>query len=133
MPKGNKFDFSENQIFGKFELFCRRVTKLMDLFGTIQQFKMLAKHNLENMEPIIENFNTLIKGFKEHGHDLLDYSNNRFDRHFVEFNVGISSLETQLQGFINRAFDKIPSIENSLNLLKKFKAILKRDSLKNEL
>ena len=36
MPKGKQFDFSPNQIFGKFELFHRRVLKLIELFGTIQ-------------------------------------------------------------------------------------------------
>ena len=38
MPKGKQFEFSTNQIFGKFDLFCRRITKLIDLFKTIQQF-----------------------------------------------------------------------------------------------
>jgi dynein heavy chain len=35
MPKGKQFDFSPNQIFGRFDLFCRRVSKLIELFGTI--------------------------------------------------------------------------------------------------
>ena len=35
MPKGKQFEFSPNQIFGKFDLFCRRVLKLIELFGTI--------------------------------------------------------------------------------------------------
>ena len=38
MPKGKQFEFSINQIFGKFDLFCRRINKLIDLFQTIQQF-----------------------------------------------------------------------------------------------
>jgi hypothetical protein len=37
-------------------LFKRRVGKLIDLFSTIQQFKTLEKHNLENINPIIEKF-----------------------------------------------------------------------------
>merc|ERR1719502_1545985 len=44
MPKGKQFDFSETQIFGKFDLFCRRVIKLIDMFSTIHQFKSLAAH-----------------------------------------------------------------------------------------
>jgi dynein heavy chain len=35
MPKGKQFEFSPNQIFGRFDLFCRRITKLIELFGTI--------------------------------------------------------------------------------------------------
>ena len=41
MPKGKQFEFSPNQIFGKFDLFCRRVHKLEELFSTIQQFETL--------------------------------------------------------------------------------------------
>ena len=50
MPKGKQFDFSETQIFGKFDLFCRRIIKLIDMFSTMQQFHALAEHKLEGME-----------------------------------------------------------------------------------
>ena len=49
MPKAKQFDFNPTQIFGKFDLFSRRVGKLIELFGTIKQFKTLEKHNLENI------------------------------------------------------------------------------------
>eukprot|EP00985_Skeletonema_marinoi_P033999 scaffold42798_cov387-Skeletonema_marinoi.AAC.1 len=32
------FDFNEMQIFGKFNLFCRRLIKLIDMFSTIDEF-----------------------------------------------------------------------------------------------
>ena len=46
-PKGKQFDFSEAQIFGKFDLFCRRLIKLMDMFSTMQQFNSLAEQKFE--------------------------------------------------------------------------------------
>ena len=133
MPKGKQFDFSKNQIFGKFDLFCRRLTKLIDMFSTIRQFKSLEKYNLEDMDDIIQSFKKLIAGFQAQRHDLLDYTHNRFDREFVEFNVGISKLEQDLLGFIHKSFEQIPNIEQALKQLRKFKAILKRESLQNEL
>ena len=36
-PKGKQFDFNERNIFGKFDLFCRRLVKLIDMFQTVQQ------------------------------------------------------------------------------------------------
>ena len=129
MPKGKQFDFSKNQIFGKFDLFCRRLTKLIDLFTIVRQFRSLAKHKLEDMDKLLGDFNSLIEDFKNQRHDLLDYSTNNFDRRFVEFNVGVSKLEQDLQGYINKSFEKISSIDNSLRLLKKFEKILKRGSL----
>lgn len=96
MPKGKTFDFSETQIFGKFDLFCRRVLKLIDIFNTIQQFQSLAKHNLEGMDKLTEHFKQIIEEFKKKGHELLDYQNNKFDRDYVEFNVQISHLDIEL-------------------------------------
>ena len=133
MPKGRQFDFSKNQIFGKFDLFCRRLSKLIDLFTIVRQFNSLAKHKLEDMDKLIEDFNSLIESFKNQRHDLLDYTNNNFDRRFVEFNVDVSKLEQALQGYINKSFEKIASIDHLLNLLKKFETILKRGSLQAEL
>ena len=133
MPKGKQFDFSKNQIFGKFDLFCRRLTKLIELFTIVRQFRSLAKHKLEDMEKLLGDFNSLIEDFKNQRHDLLEYSSNHFDRRFVEFNVGVSKLEQDLEGYINKSFEKISSIDNSLKLLKKFETILKRGSLQTQL
>lgn len=133
MPKGKQFEFSPNQIFGKFDLFCRRVSKLIELFGTIQQFRTLEKHNLENIGGILSTFTGYVQAFKKKNHKLLDYHNNTFDRDFVEFNVDVSSVETELQQYIDKNFEVITSIEDSLKLLRKFHAILMRENLRNSL
>ena len=133
MPKGKQFEFNEMQIFGQFDLFCRRIMKLIDMFTTIHQFSSLGEHKLEGMEELIEKFQNIIRDFRVVRHDLLDYKNNRFDRDYVEFNVHISDLEGLLQKFINDSFENITSIEHSLNLLKKFQTILQRENLKSDL
>ncbi|GMH97336.1 hypothetical protein TrST_g8180 [Triparma strigata] len=133
MPKGKQFDFSETQIFGKFDLFCRRVIKLIDMFSNIQQFKSLAEHKLDGMAPLIEAFGQIIAQVKSKGHDLLDFHSNKLDRDYVEFNVRIGELEQSLQIFINRSFESITSIDQSLTLLRKYQAILHRESLRQDL
>lgn len=133
VPKAKQFDFNPTQIFGRFDLFCRRVNKLKELFSTIKQFKTLEKHNLENINPIVNNFQTYVAAFKKKNHKLLDFNNNTFDRDFVEFNVDVSTVETQLQQYIDQNFTVITNIEDSLKLLRKFKAILHRDNLRNNL
>jgi dynein heavy chain, axonemal len=157
-PKSKQFDFSERAIFGKFDLFCRRVIKLIDMFSTIQQvwprccgcllfasavcaivcaapvqFTQLALHKLEGMDDLIDMFFSLIEGFKRKRHDLLDFQRNDFDRDYVEFNAKIQELEGKLQQFINASFESITSIEESLNLLKKFQDILQRETLRADL
>ena len=132
-PKGKQFTFDEMKIFGKFDLFCRRVIKLIDMFSTIEQFNSLSKNKLEGMEKLIDQFHSIVKEFKLKRHDLLDYHNNKFDRDYVEFNVKITDLEAALQQFINQSFENITSIEHSLQLLRKFQSILQRESLKSDL
>jgi len=132
-PKGKQFTFKETDIFGKFDLFCRRVIKLIDMFSTIEQFNSLSKNKLEGMEDLINKFHGIVKDFKLKKHNLLDYHNNKFDRDYVEFNVKITDLEASLQQFINSSFENITSIEHSLQLLRKFQSILQRESLKSDL
>ena len=132
-PKGKQFDFSESQIFGKFDLFCRRLIKLMDMFSTMQQFKSLAQQKFDGLEPLIQAFSNVVKGFRSKGHDLLDFHSNRFDRDYVDFNVKTQELENSLQQFINRSFENITSIEDSLGLLKRYQLILHRENLRNDL
>jgi dynein heavy chain len=129
MPKGKQFDFSPQQIFGRFDLFCRRIGKLMELFGTIQQFRTLGQHKLENIQGIITSFDKFVKVFRNIQHRLLDYSHNKFDRDFVAFNVNVSSVETDLQAYIHKEFERTMSINDSLQLLRKFKSILHRENL----
>jgi dynein heavy chain len=130
---GKRFDFNENAIFSRFDLFCRRLLKLIDMFGTIHQFETLAGHKLEGMENLISEFKVVITKFQAKRHDLLDYHNNQFDRDYVEFNVQISKLENGLKDFIDNSFESMSSIGDSLNLLSQYQKILQRDSLKADL
>lgn len=91
-PKGKQFSFNEMQIFGQFDLFCRRVIKLIDMFSTIDQFNSLSKNKLEGMEKLIELFHQIVKDFRLKRHDLLAYHKNNFDRDYVEFNVKVNEI-----------------------------------------
>jgi len=81
----------------------------------------------------LDTFDKYVATFKKKNHKLLDSTNNTFDRDFVEFNVGVSSVETELQHYIDKNFEVITNIDDSLKLLRKFKSILHRDNLKNGL
>lgn len=131
MPKAKQFDFNTNEIFGKFDLFSRRIGKLIDLFSTIRQFKTLEKHNLENIQPIVNQFSVYVNNFKvKINKPLLDFKDDTFDRDFVEFNVEVSSVENELAAYIDSNFSVIVNIQDSLKLLRKFDAILDRNNLK---
>lgn len=130
LPKGKQFDFNESLIFGRFDLFCRRVVKLMHMFGTVHQFNQLKIHlkSMDGIRQLVGNFQYIVDDFKVKRHDLLEFLNNRFDRDYVEFNVRVSELEGALQEFINQSFQNIASIDTSLKLLSKFQSILQNGS-----
>ena len=118
-PTAKQFNFDDAAIFGRMDLYCRRVIKLIDTFATTSQFEQLSSHNLEGLEPIIAKFNVLLEDLKKKRHDLLSYADSAFDRDYVEFNVRVGELELELQKFINASFSSITSIDAALGLLEK--------------
>ncbi|KAL4479549.1 hypothetical protein ABPG72_018535, partial [Tetrahymena utriculariae] len=133
ITSGKTFDFSDTQIFGKFDIFIRRLQKLIEIFSNKKQFNALAKHHLEGMDVLTNKFNKIIDDFKKKGHNLLDTANNQFDRDWVELNVEISKLDTELETFIDNSFNRFRNIEYSLKLLFKLQSTIQRDSLKHSL
>jgi len=132
-PGGKQFNFNDLHIFGKFELFCKRIQKLIDVFTTIEQFVSLSQYNIDGMESLIARFFEIVDELKRKTADLLDYTKPAFDKDYIEFNKNIQELESSLQVFINSSFENITSTINALRLLKKFQCILKRETLKADL
>jgi dynein heavy chain, axonemal len=59
-PKGKQFDFNKDKIFEKFNIFKRRLEKLVDMFKTIHQFSSLEQHtHIEGLSDMIANFNNI--------------------------------------------------------------------------
>eukprot|EP00755_Sulcionema_specki_P014909 Sspe_Gene.57955::Locus_31794_Transcript_1_1_Confidence_1.000_Length_6699::g.57955::m.57955/K10408/DNAH; dynein heavy chain, axonemal len=138
-PLSPQFDFAYRHVFGRIDLFCRRVDKLIEIFQTIDQFKSLSQYNIDEMEPLIVRFNETVETLKKNtcgtsaGGDLLDYTRPSFDKEYNEFGKHIAELESSLQVFINSRFENITSTENALALLKKFQIILHQPHLKQDL
>jgi dynein heavy chain len=133
MPKGKQFNFDENSIFGKLTRFRRRLEKLIDMFSSIEQFKALREKRIDSMEPLLDSFDELVNEFKVKGHDLLDFYNTVFERDYVEFAMRNSLLENAIQNFMERSLSQMSSIDKQLELLQKFKDVLHREPLKDDL
>lgn len=132
-PKSRQFDFSEVQIFGKVDLFCRRLIKLMDMFSQIKQFRALAAEKFEGLDPLLASYNEVVRALRLRGHDLLDFHNNHFDRDFVVFTAQMTELEGSLQVFIDKSFEHVGGIDKSLELLKRYQRVLNRETIRRDL
>ena len=128
-PQGKQFDFSESAIFGKFDQFCWRVQKLIDLFTTVQQFSALSESTIENIQPIVKGFDDVLVELKRKKYNFLDYRSQLFDNDYMDFNYKIQGLEAKLVDFINQCFANSKSTRHSLQLLHQFRYILQQESL----
>jgi dynein heavy chain len=132
-PAGKQFDFPETQVFGKFDLFCRRVNKLSALFKLVDQLSGMAGGGPPDMQPLTDQFLNEITQFRLKGHDLLDYQHNGFDRDFVELNHKIDGLEVKMVQFLENAFRQPPSAEKGIALFKSLYCAISRESIRKVL
>lgn len=58
-PDERQFDFSEMYIFGKFDLFQRRLNKILDMFNTITTYNALQDSKIEGLETMATRFQVL--------------------------------------------------------------------------
>ncbi|ETB59265.1 hypothetical protein YYC_03499 [Plasmodium yoelii 17X] len=130
--KNKSVNLDTQVIFCKMDLFCRRLKKLVDLFLCIKQFKELKKVKFNTIQNITTSFNKYIKEFKsKHADDMLNYTDNYFDRDFVELRVYISELESDLQERIINLLNGSSNIMFSFFIFYKFKKCFMRDYLIN--
>lgn len=55
-PSERQFDFSEMYIFGKFETFQRRLSKILEMFSTISTYSALQDSKIEGLETMATRF-----------------------------------------------------------------------------
>ncbi|KAI9325129.1 dynein heavy chain, N-terminal region 1-domain-containing protein [Obelidium mucronatum] len=122
-PNEKQFDFSEMYIFGKFDAFCKRIQKVIDMFSVIEKFSLLEKLGIEGMDSLIRRFSNIMNTMQRKPYDILDHRKMEYDSDYSSFKKQISDLEANLQQFIDSSFEHITSTEMSLNLLAKFSQI----------
>lgn len=128
-PTGKQFDCSEAAIFGKFDVFCRRLHKLIDIFGTSLQFGNLEHSVIEGVEPLQEQYKSLLGDLQKRHYDFLDHRRVEFEDDYVTFNGKILDLEKACANFIEKTFSGPLKIVPALELWKQFKQAVHRESL----
>ncbi|KAH9599603.1 Dynein heavy chain [Trypanosoma melophagium] len=131
---GKQFDFDELKFMGHFNLFTKRVDKLISVFSTVEQFMELKAYNIEQMEGLIPRFEEYLGHLRGKTTDILDiHDNNKFDVEFKIFETRIAELETSMQVAINSSFENITSTDDALQLLAKYQRILRNEAFAADL
>lgn len=121
-------------MFLKLELFAKRLGKLRDMFTSIDQICALEAHtHIAGIDAVLRALRPVVDDVKCRPYDLLDFSRNAFDRDFLEFNVNVHELDSQMQAFVDASFEGVASTEHALQLLAQFSSALRRDALQQQL
>ncbi|CCW70907.1 unnamed protein product [Phytomonas sp. Hart1] len=128
------FDFDELRFMGHFNLFIKRVDKLLMVFRKVEQFALLRDYHIDAMESLIPRFEDYLGHLRGKTTDILDiHDNNKFDVEFKIFETRLVELETSMQVAINSSFENITSTEKALMLLSKYKMILQSETFAADL
>eukprot|EP00043_Microstomoeca_roanoka_P013217 m.129292 g.129292 ORF g.129292 m.129292 type:complete len:4796 (-) comp15694_c0_seq1:72-14459(-) len=122
-PERRQFDFSEMSIFGKFDTFCVRTEKIVQMLDLMDKWGRLAASKIDGIEPINVLFRSLVNNFKKKPYDVLNTRRRDFDTDFEQFQNDIKDLLQRLQDFTDDSFAQIPSVMRALSLLAKFEKI----------
>ncbi|XP_072165822.1 dynein axonemal heavy chain 8-like [Diadema setosum] len=123
IPQERPFDFSEMYIFGKFDAFCKRIDKIIQMLTTIETYSVLTTSRIEGIEPMSAKFQTIFASVKKKPYDILDHRKIDFDSDYEDFKSAIYDLEYMLQGFLDSSFERIPTTAQALTLLKRFEKL----------
>ncbi|XP_033097914.1 dynein heavy chain 5, axonemal-like [Anneissia japonica] len=123
IPGERPFEFSEMYIFGKFEAFCKRCEKIIDVVNTIEMFSVLTTTRIEGIDPLANKFQVIYANIKKKPYDILDHRKIDFDMDYDEFKKSVYDLECMLQGFLDSCFSKISSSVQALTLLRRFERL----------
>ncbi|XP_029442962.1 dynein heavy chain 5, axonemal-like [Rhinatrema bivittatum] len=122
-PSDRQFEFSENYIFGKFDIFCKRLRKIADMSSILESLSDLQNIRTEGIEKLSIRYQTIVTNTKSKTYDILNHRKQEFDKDYLEFKKQIEGLYQLLQAFVDSWFAKPLTTEQILGLLMKFERV----------
>lgn len=65
--------FSENYIFGKFDTFCKRLERIMDMLNIMESLSCLGEIKIEGIDSLFVRFQGIVTTYKKKNYDILDH------------------------------------------------------------
>ena len=92
-PEEKPFEFSEMYIFGKYDAFCKRVEKIIQLLNTVAMYSTLLDCRIEGTESLAAKFMAITSNMKKKPYNVLEHRKTEFDVDFDEFRRQIGELD----------------------------------------
>ncbi|XP_074645893.1 dynein axonemal heavy chain 5-like [Tubulanus polymorphus] len=122
-PNERQFEFSENYIFGKFDTFCKRLERIIEMIHTMDKYSGVVDLKIEGIETLVVRYKTVVEATKKKTYDILDHRKSEFDVDYLDFRRQFENLHSQIQTFMDSWFEKPLSTDKALALLDKFQKI----------
>ncbi|XP_045464260.1 dynein axonemal heavy chain 5 [Harmonia axyridis] len=129
LPGQRQFNFSENYVFGKFDVFCRRLARIISTFNLIEDYTSLFKKRMEGLllgdalEEVVHNFNEIKSTIINKKYDFLDQRNTDFDNDYKEFLTKTDELKEHLSEMIESNFDSVWETPQGIKFLTRFEKV----------
>ncbi|XP_038654873.1 dynein heavy chain 8, axonemal-like isoform X2 [Scyliorhinus canicula] len=117
------FDVSEMYIFGKFEVFCKRLAKITEMVEATRTFSVLKNSTIEGIEILAIRYQNIYLNLRKSNYDILDPRKKEFNSDYAIFMKQIFDLENMLDDFMSNCFAKIISSRHALQLLQRFQKL----------
>lgn len=132
LPNQTPFGFSENFVFGKFDTFCDRLSKIISMFNLIDDYNHLFDRRLEGLllgealEEASNQFEEAKKDVLSKKYDYLDHRNAEFNNDYERFIVKIDTLKETIANLIETQFDTVWETPQCIRFLIRFEKVSKK-------
>ncbi|OON20369.1 dynein heavy chain, region 2, partial [Opisthorchis viverrini] len=115
-----KFDLSEMHVFGKFNLFCRRLRAIEEAFRQVELYSRLQASQIEGLDPLIAEYNAAVNELKKTPHDMLDPRLSQAAEALDAFRQRLTCIQMKLKNNFENNMEKIPSVLRALQVLQQY-------------
>lgn len=129
LPDQEPFAFSENFVFGKFDTFCDRLSKIISMFNLIEDYNHLFERRLEGLllgealEEAMGTFEEAKLAVLVKKYDYLDHRNLEFNEDFELFMSKTNALKESIASMIENNFDSVWETPQGIKFLIRFEKV----------
>lgn len=119
-PEGKQFNFSVNHIFGRYDVFCERLRKIITLLEIFDMYKFVHLSHIDGIEVISARIQVLFKNILKKSYDPLEFRQPDFDKDFVTIRSNLDEIQKSLEAFMDKAIESCSTAMHCLELLERF-------------
>lgn len=129
VPERLPFAFSEHFVFGKFDIFCERLNRILCMFQLIDDYNKLFERRLEglllgeSLEEAVATFDEAKTVILSRKYDYLDHRNAEFNADYDVFLGRTNELKSSVATLIETNFESVWETPQCMRFLVRFEKV----------